>query len=64
VSGRDKGSLFQLKNSINRTNVPTDPKNNMNAAEAFFEDALASHILAAACSMLGFSTAGELFSLE
>ena len=63
-SGRDKGSLFQLKNSINRTNVPTDPKNNMNAAEAFFEDALASHILAAACSILGFSTAGELFSLE
>ena len=36
----------------------------MNAAEAFFEDALASHILAAACSILGFSTAGELFSLE
>ena len=61
-SGRDKGSLLQLKTAINRSNVPQDPKNNMNAAEAFIEDALAAHVLAAAGDILGYTSADDLLS--
>ena len=60
--GHDKGSLFQLKTAINRSNVPTDPKNNMNAAEAFMEDAVAAHVLAAAGDILGYTNADDLLS--
>lgn len=31
----DKGTLYQLKNVINRTSVPTSPDKNMKAAEDF-----------------------------
>lgn len=63
-SAGDKGSLFQLKNTINRSNVPKDPKDNMNAAEAFMDDALAAHILASACSVLGLHSADDLLLPE
>lgn len=33
----DKGTLYQLKNTINRTSVPADPAANMKAAEDFDE---------------------------
>lgn len=33
----DKGTLQQLKNLINRTNVPPNPKQNMNGAEDFVQ---------------------------
>ena len=35
-SSIDKGTLYQLKNLINRSAVPIDPKDNMQAAEDFF----------------------------
>ena len=31
----EKGTLYHLRNVINRTSVPSDPQNNMNAAEDF-----------------------------
>ena len=43
-SATDKGTLFQLKNLINRTSVPADPKDNMQATEDFFELVLVAHM--------------------
>ena len=42
------GTLCQLRFLINRTNVPSKPKNNVNAAEEFFETVVVSHFIAAA----------------
>ena len=46
------GTLYQLKNLINRTNVPSDPKHNLNACEDFLGVVLEAHIIAAANTML------------
>ena len=42
------GTLCQLRYLINQTNVPMKPKDNVNAAEEFFETVVISHIIAAA----------------
>lgn len=47
-SASDKGTLFQLKNVINRTSVPNDPKNNVQSTEDFLELVLVAHLLLAA----------------
>lgn len=48
----DKGTLYQLKNTINRTAVPTDPSDNMKAAEDFLLVVLHAHITAASEAIL------------
>ena len=53
-SKRDKGTLYQLKNEIYRTSVPSDPKTNMNAAEDFLCLILHAHTVAAAKSILKY----------
>ena len=58
-----KGSLYQLQVAIQRTNVPVKPDKNMNSAEAFIEDVLASYVLAAACAVLKEDNA-EQFILQ
>jgi len=40
--------LFQLKNEINRTNIPTDPKDNLRACKDFLNVVLDAHVVAAA----------------
>lgn len=47
-SSADKGTLYQLRNLINRTSVPTSPEKNMNSAEDFMLLALHAHIVSAA----------------
>ena len=47
--------MYQLRNLINRRNVVTDPKKDMNACEDFFELITKAHILAAAMQKLGMS---------
>ena len=49
----DKGSLFQLKTFICRSNVPDKPESNLNACEAFLNDVLVSYTLAAASQIIG-----------
>ncbi len=49
----DKGTLYQLKNIINRTSVPNDPADNMKAAEDFMLLVLHAHIIAACKELLG-----------
>lgn len=43
----EKGTLLQLKNLINRTSVPRDPKNDVNSSEEFFELVFAAHAICA-----------------
>ena len=47
-SSTDRGALFQVKQLIHRSSVPTDPGDNMKAAEAFLLLILHSYIVAAA----------------
>ena len=49
---KDKGTLYQLKNLINRTSVPDDPEKNMNATEDFMEIILEAHVVAAANKLM------------
>ena len=46
-SSTDKGTLFQLKELVNRTSFGNNPKNNMKATESFFEVVLFAHVIAA-----------------
>ena len=47
-SSVEKGTLYQLRNLLNRTGVPMDPADNMKGAEDFLLVVLHSHIVAAA----------------
>ena len=52
-SAGDKGTLYQLKELINRTSFGKDPKHNMKATEDFLETVLFAHITAAAEELVG-----------
>ena len=54
-SVQEKCTLYQLRNLINRTSVPTDPKANMNAAEDFLLLLLHAHVTAAAKIILSYN---------
>jgi len=43
-SAKEKGTMYQLTNLINRTSVPADSSQNMNAAEDFLLLLLHTHI--------------------
>ena len=43
--------MYHLRNGINRTNVPTDPSKNMNAAEDFMVLIIHAHVVAAASAI-------------
>ena len=47
-SSLEKGTMRQLRNVINRTNVPLDPQKNMNAAKDFMMLLLHAHVIVAA----------------
>ena len=53
TSSQDPGTLFQLRNLINRRNVIKDVRNDMNATEDFFKTVLVGHILTAAMQLFG-----------
>ena len=53
-SSQEGGTLYQLRNLINRRNV-YDPKNDMNSCEDFFELVTTAHIIVAAMKMFGMS---------
>ena len=54
-SAREHGTLYQLKNVINRTHV-TKPKANFNACDDFFEIIITGYILGAAMEVLGMKS--------
>ena len=55
-SSQEGGTLYQLRNLINRRNVIKDARNDMNATEDFFKAVGISHIIAIA--LHHFSTNG------
>uniref|UniRef100_A0A1X7VUI6 DUF6589 domain-containing protein n=1 Tax=Amphimedon queenslandica TaxID=400682 RepID=A0A1X7VUI6_AMPQE len=51
-SGRQRGTLMQLKNLLQATSVPKDPKQNVKATEDFLYKVLVGYIVAAAKEVL------------
>ena len=54
-SGREHGTLYQLRNKINRTDV-SKPKSSFNACDDFLEIVVNAHILSAALKILKMSS--------
>ena len=54
-SSREHGTLYQLRNKINRSDVVKNPKSNFNACEDFLEIVVKAHILSAALKILKMS---------
>ena len=50
-SSTDIGTLFQLRNLINRRNVVVTPKNDVAACEDFFLTVVEAHIISAAMEL-------------
>ena len=48
TSGSDHGTLYQLRNLVQRRNVGKEPKKDFNAHHDFFNVVLTSHIIVAA----------------
>lgn len=55
----DKGTLKQLQNLINRTNVPKVVKNNYSAANKFYSLVLEAHIVCAGMQFFGMENQGD-----
>ena len=49
---RDKGTLYQLKNVINRTNLKANPKDSANATHDFISLVTTCHILSASMQLM------------
>ena len=62
-SSSEKGTLYQLRNLLHRTGVPSDPGDNMKAAEDFLLVVLHSHVIAAAKAVLSGTEARDVVSL-
>lgn len=56
----ERGTLFQLRNLINRRNVTKRPKKDVNASEDFLEVIVTGHILTAVMSCLGMSSLNDM----
>ena len=52
-SAGEHGTLFQLRNLINRKNVVVNPKSNFNLCDDFIQTIISSYILATALNILG-----------
>lgn len=57
-SAAEHGTLYQLRNKINRTDVVKNPKSNFDACDDFIETIIIGYILSAALKTL------EIASLE
>ena len=55
-SGMDGGTLFQLRNLLNRRIVTKDPVSNVSACEDFFIHVVEAHIVSACMTVFGMSS--------
>ena len=55
-SSMQRGTLFQLRNMLNRRNIYTSVKANVNAWEDFMDVITKGHILTAALEYLGMTS--------
>ena len=58
----DTGTLFQLRNVINRWNVITDVSKDLTACEEFMQLATIAHVVSAAIHIAGVTNMSELSS--
>ena len=58
-SASEHGTLYQLRNKINRTNVVKNPKSNYNACGDFLETVVVGHVLGAAMQILEISNLND-----
>ncbi len=58
------GTLFQLRNLINRRNVKKDPSDNANACEDFFLTVTEGHILAAAMEVFEMTSLDDNLTVQ
>ena len=56
----ERGTLYQLRNLINRRNVVNKVKSDVNAIEAFFELVVTGHIITCAMEVLGMSSIDDV----
>lgn len=56
-SGQETGTMYQVKNLLNRTSVPLDPEKNMNTSEDFLLLLLHAHVIADAKGILSYDFA-------
>lgn len=56
----EKGTLYQIRNLIDRRNITKHPKSNVNAAEDFVEVIIISHVLTAVKKYLGMNSIHDL----
>ena len=59
-SGLSAGTLFQLRNLINRRNITAGVTKDMNANEDFLELMVALHVIAAAVQLVGSNSVEEM----
>ena len=59
-SASEKGTLYQLRHQLNRSNVVVDPSKDFNACDDFFQHIIHSHIVAAAQRMLCMSNLDDI----
>lgn len=50
------GTLLQLKHVLNRTNLPSKPKSDLNVCEDFLEVVTVAHIIAVYMEVLGMQS--------
>ena len=58
-SAAEHGTLYQLRNLINRTNVVADPVKDFNACDDFVTLAVTCHVLTAALQVLGMNSLND-----
>ena len=61
TSSSDVGTIFQLRNIINRKHIGSKPKKNVNA---FFQQIVESHVLATAMEYLGMESIEDQLSAD
>ena len=59
-SGMERGTLYQLRNLINRRNVKKEVKSDVNATEDFIEIVVTGYIISAVLSYLGMSCINDV----
>ena len=59
-SGMERGTLYQLRNLINRRNVKKRVKSDVNATEDFIEIVVTGYIISAVLSYLGMSCINDV----
>ena len=56
----DAGTLFQLRNVVNRRNVKKDPSKAVTACEEFFEMIVEAHVVSAAMTVFDMSSIEDI----